>query len=114
MGSVETRKRSTAGGGSLRRGPQKPGKLVYCMTILARGGSRLIEDYRFSGHFTCQFMAVQARHIPVSTVERILRPLIVVELSRFPTRGVVTTRAVSGFRAGGELGSVRFLMAPGT
>src|ERR1700687_2891842 len=106
MGSVETRKRSTPRGNSLRRGPQKRGKLVHCMTILARGGCWLVENHYFAGHFTCKFMAVQARHIPVSTVERILRPLIVVELSRFPTRGVVTTRAVGGFRAGYKLGSM--------
>ena len=88
------------------------GKLIHSVTILALTGGRLVKDHWFASHFARQFVAGQAGHVAVSTIERIRRPLIVVELSRFPARGVMAARTVGGFRPGGKLISMHVLMAP--
>lgn len=83
------------------------------MTVLALARDRLIENNRFAGHFAGQLVAGQARHVSVSPIERVSRPLVMVKLSRFPARGVMATRAVGGIRPGSKLLSVWILMASG-
>ncbi len=83
------------------------------MTVFALGRSRLVDNHRLAGHFACQFVTVQARHIDVRTIERIPRLFVVIKLRWLPTRVIVATRAVRGIRPAGKLIVMRILMAPG-
>lgn len=80
-----------SGRGLRFEGLAESGRLFPSVTILALCGSRIVNDYRLAGYFARQLMAVQARHIAVSAIERILRLFVVVKLRWLPTHGVVTT-----------------------
>jgi len=82
------------------------------VAVLALSGSGLVEDHRLAGDLVRQFVTVQAGHIDVSTIERIRRLFVVIKLRRFPTCGIMTTRAISGILARDKLIGVYVLMAP--